>query len=109
MAQMKLIPFDDVLDREYGKPGTPLRDKFDKDVEEAVRAYRLGEAIRCERISQKLTQSQLGAKSGVMPRQISRMENGGSVSFASVAKVFKALGIVTPTVDMGACGKVALW
>lgn len=44
MAEMKLIPFEDILDDFYGKIGTPKRDDFEKRVEEAVNAYRLGVA-----------------------------------------------------------------
>ena len=45
MAQMNLTPLDDVLDKHFGKVGTPKRDAFESDVDEALHAYRLGEAI----------------------------------------------------------------
>ena len=45
MAQMDLTPLDDVLDKYFGKVGTPKRDAFESDVDEALHAYRLGEAI----------------------------------------------------------------
>ena len=45
MAQMDLTPLDDVLDKHFGKVGTPKRDAFESDVDEALHAYRLGEAI----------------------------------------------------------------
>ena len=43
---MKLIltPLDDVLDKHFGKVGTLKRDAFESDVDEALHAYRLGEA-----------------------------------------------------------------
>lgn len=46
MAQMNLTPFEDVLDNFYGKVGTTRRDEHDKEVEEALHAYQIGEAIK---------------------------------------------------------------
>ena len=42
---MKLKDFDIVQDELLGKKGTPERDAFEKDVAEAVQAYKIGEAI----------------------------------------------------------------
>lgn len=52
MAQMNLTPLDDVLDKHFGKVGTPKRDAFENDVDEALHVYRLGEAIKNARIEQ---------------------------------------------------------
>ena len=71
MAQMNLTPLDDVLDKHFGKVGTPKRDAFESDVDEALHAYRLGEAIKKARIEQNLTQEQLGERIGVKRAQIS--------------------------------------
>ena len=35
MAQMNLTPLDDVLDKHFGKIGTPKRDTFESDVDES--------------------------------------------------------------------------
>lgn len=43
---MNLTPLDDVLDKHFGKVGTSKRDAFESDVDEALHAYRLGEAIK---------------------------------------------------------------
>lgn len=32
--QPKLTPFEEILDRQYGKPGTPKRDAFEKELDE---------------------------------------------------------------------------
>lgn len=32
--QPKLTPFEEILDRQYGKPGTPKRDAFEKELNE---------------------------------------------------------------------------
>ena len=101
MAQMNLTPLDDVLDKHFGKVGTPKRDAFESDVDGALHAYRLGEAIKKARIEQNLTQKQLGERIGVKRAQISRLERGYSIT--------KALGVVTATIDLGIAGKVALW
>lgn len=36
---MNLTPLDDVLDKHFGKVGTPKRDAFESDVDEALHAY----------------------------------------------------------------------
>ena len=41
MAQMKLTPLEDVLDEHFGKVGTSKRDAFERDVDDALHAYRL--------------------------------------------------------------------
>ena len=109
MAQMNLTPFEQVLDERFGKIGSPERDKFERDVEEALHAYRIGEAIKAERLKQNLTQEELGKKIGVQKAQISRMERGYSISIPTMSRVFKALGVTTATLDLGIAGKIALW
>ena len=94
---MKFTPFEEVLDEHFGKIGTPKRDKFERDVEEALHAYRIGEAIKAVRLQQNLTQKELG------------MERGYSISIPTMSRVFKALGIATATLDLGVAGKIALW
>ncbi len=106
---MKFTPFEEVLDEHFGKIGTPKRDKFERDVEEALHAYRIGEAIKAVRLQQNLTQKELGEKIGVQKAQISRMERGYSISIPTMSRVFKALGIATATLDLGVAGKIALW
>ena len=43
---MKLYSFEEILDEDLGKVGTPERDSFDAEVQADVRAYHNGEAIR---------------------------------------------------------------
>ena len=61
------------------------------------------------RIEQNLTQVQLGERIGVKRAQISRLERGYSITIPTMRKVFKALGVVTATIDLGIAGKVSLW
>lgn len=109
MAKMKLTSLNEALDERFGKIGTPERDAFENDVDEALHAYRLGEAIKKARIEQNLTQEELGQRIGVKRAQISRLESGYSITIPTMRKVFKALGVVSATVDLGIAGKVALW
>ncbi len=106
---MKLYSLEEVTDELIGKKGTPVRDDFDRKVEDALHAYRIGEAIKAERLRQNLTQEELGERIGVQKAQISRMERGYSISIPTMSRVFKALGISTATLDLGIAGKVALW
>lgn len=109
MAQIKLTPFNELLDEQFGKVGTAERDNFEHEVDEALHAYRIGEAIKKARLSQNMTQQELGEKIGVQKAQISRLERGYSITIPTMGRVFKALGITTGMLDLGACGKVALW
>ena len=109
MKKMKLIPFENVLDETYGKPGTPTRDDFERRVDEAVHAYHVGEAIRKARLDQHLTQEELGERIGVKKAQISRIERGYSITIPTMSRVFRALGIATASLDLGRLGRVSLW
>lgn len=109
MGQMKLYDFEDFLTEHYGEIGTPRRDEFERKVDEAVHAYRIGEAVKKARLQQNLTQEQLGERVGVKKAQISRIERGYSITIPTMSRVFKALGIASATLDLGMAGKVALW
>lgn len=109
IGEMKLYSLDEVKDELIGKVGTPERDEHERKVEEAVHAYRIGEAIKSARLKQHLTQEALGERLGVQKAQISRIERGYSISLPTMSRVFKALGVSSATLDLGAAGKVALW
>ena len=109
IGNMKLYSLEEVKDELIGKVGTPERDEHERKVEEALHAYRIGEAIKNARLKQNLTQEELGERIGVQKAQISRMERGYSISIPTMSRVFKALGITTGTLDLGMAGKVALW
>lgn len=110
IGDMKLYTLDEVTDNIIGKKGTPARDEFDREVEESVHAYRIGETIKKARLEHNLTQEQLGEKIGVKRAQICKLENGRcSPTLSTMSRVFRALGITTATLDLGIGGKVALW
>ena len=108
MEEMKMISFDDLQDKYIGKIGTPQRDALEKQVEEAVQSYKLGEALKQARQMKQLTQAQLGEKVGVQKAQISRLENGKSITFSTLSRLLKALNIPA-SIEMSGVGKVALW
>lgn len=109
-GNMKFYSLDEVTDEIIGKKGTAERDEFDNEVEEALHAYRIGEAIKKARIRHNLTQEELGERIGVKRSQICKLENGRcSPTLSTMSRVFRALGIATATLDLGTGGKVALW
>ena len=90
--------------RLQGKKGTPKRDQFEAD----LNSFLIGEAIKQARQSKNLTQEELGNLIGVQRAQISRIENGKNLTFSTIARVFKAMGI-SAKLEIGSMGKVALW
>lgn len=106
---MKTYTFDEVKDELLGKVGTSERDEHERKVAEAVNAFRLGEVVRERRLDQKLTQEELGKRMGVKKSQVSKLERGDDMSLRSMRRVFRALGVESATLDLGAAGKVTLW
>ena len=81
--------YDDILDIQYGKTGTPERDSFDREAE----AFILAERLKTERRNAGLTQEQLAAKIGTKKAYISRIENGKTdVQLSTLFKIFQGLG-----------------
>lgn len=70
--KIKLTSFQDHLDKQYGKIGTLKRDEF----EARAKAFLIGELIKAERRSSKITQEQLAERIGAKKSFISRIENG---------------------------------
>ena len=109
MTNMKTYTFNEVKDELLGKVGTSERDEHERKVAEAVNAFRLGEVVRERRLDQNLTQEELGRRTGVKKSQISKLERGDDMSLRSMRRVFRALGVESATLDLGAAGKVTLW
>lgn len=101
---MKLYSHEEMLDEVLGKKGTPLRNQYEED----MNSYLMGEVIKKARQSKNLTQEQLGEMIGVKRAQVSRLESGENLTFSTIARVFKAMGI-NACLDIGSYGKVALW
>jgi len=69
-----LTSFTDHLDQQYGKRGTPDREKFEEEFE----AFKLGVMIQELRKENGMTQEQLAKKCGTTKTYISRIENNAS-------------------------------
>ena len=88
-AIMNARTFDELLDAEYGKAGTPEREQFDTD---SV-AFCLAETLKEERMRAGLTQEQLAERIGPKKTYISRLENGkADVQLGTLFRIFEGLG-----------------
>ncbi len=103
MEKMRFYTQEEIEDEFIGKEGTPERDKY----EEEINMFLIGEAIKRARQAKNLTQEELGKLVGVQKAQISRIENGKNLTFSTVIKLFKAMGI-SAKLEIGKLGKVAL-
>lgn len=108
-GNLKLYSLEEITSDLIGEKGTPNRQSFDCDVDNALYAYKIGTVIKNVRLQQHLTQEQLGKKVGVQKAQISRIEKGYSISIPTMSRVFKALGIPSATLNLGKAGTVPLW
>ena len=70
----KITTFEQLLEKEYGKKGTPIREKFEAD----AMAFRLGVLLKEARKEAHMTQAELAEKSGTKKSYISRIESGKS-------------------------------
>ena len=104
MKDMKFYTLEEIEDKYIGEKGTPKRDKYEAD----LHSFLIGEAIKQARQSKNLTQEELGILIGVQRAQISRIENGKNLTFSTISRVFKAMGI-SAKLEIGNLGKVALW
>ena len=98
------ITLDESKDKLIGKVGTPERDAYEED----LKFYAIGAAIKQTRKQLNLTQEELGQMVGVQKAQISRIENGNNLTFATVAKLFKAMNVKVE-LDIEQLGRVALY
>jgi HTH-type transcriptional regulator / antitoxin HipB len=69
-----LTSFADHLDSQYGKRGSPKREKYEQEFE----AYKLGAMLQELRKEKGLTQEELAEKCGTTKAYISRIENNAS-------------------------------
>ena len=86
---MACSTLDELLDVEYGKPGTPEREEFDKEAQ----AFCLAETLKEERLRAGLTQQQLAERIGTKKTYISRLENGkADIQLSTLYRIFEGLG-----------------
>ena len=105
MEKLKVYTHEEMLDRVIGERGTAAREKYETDNNN----FLIGEAIKQAREAKNLTQEQLGELMGVKRAQISKIESGKSISFSTIVRAFKAMGVKTASLELGSLGKVALW
>jgi DNA-binding XRE family transcriptional regulator len=70
----KVVKFEDHLDKQYGKPGTAKREKYEQGFE----SFKLGVMLQEFRKQKNMTQEQLAEKCGTTKTYISRIENDAS-------------------------------
>ena len=88
-AIMGAKTFDDLLNDEYGKVGTPARDQYEDDAQ----AFCLAECLKEERKRAGLTQEQLANRIGTKKSYISKIENGhADVQLSTLFRIFNGLG-----------------
>lgn len=104
---MRYATLEELEDKYIGNIGTPRRDAYEQALKDEIHAYNIGEAIKQARIKQELTQEELGERMGVQRAQVSRIESGRNLTFATVARAFKALGI--PAELSAGDIRLALW
>jgi DNA-binding XRE family transcriptional regulator len=104
MEDMRFYTEEEALNMILAEKGTPDRDQYEAD----IHSFLIGEAIKQARQSKNLTQEELGNLVGVQRAQISRIENGKNLTFSTIAKVFKAMGLGAK-LEIESLGKVALW
>ena len=91
MKEKDFYTLEEIEDEFIGVKGTPKRDKYEAD----LNAFLIGEAIKQAREARNLTQEQLGELMGVKRAQISKIESGKSISFSTIVRAFKAMGVNT--------------
>ena len=109
IGDMKAYSFEEIKDEFLGEIGTSERDEHERNVSDALHAYRLGEAVKQARLEKRMTQTDLGERIGVGRSRISRIEKGDGVTIPTMSRVFRALGYNTATLDLGGGRKIALW
>lgn len=88
-AIMEAKTFDDLLNAEYGKVGTPVRGQYEDDAQ----AFCLAECLKEERKRAGLTQEQLADRIGTKKSYISKIENGhADVQLSTLFRIFNGLG-----------------
>ncbi|MDR1884475.1 MAG: helix-turn-helix domain-containing protein [Prevotella sp.] len=86
----RLHSYDDLLNKKYGKRGTPERAAS----ENKAIAYYFGEILKARRKELKLTQQQLADKAGKERSYIARIEKGETnMQLSSLLKISAALGL----------------
>ena len=83
---MNAKTFDELLDIQYGKIGTKVRDEFEAKAQYFV----ISEMLKDARKKAHLTQEQLATKVGTKKSYISRLENGKcDIQLSTLYRIFE--------------------
>ncbi len=93
-TKSEITNYSEVLDRKYGKDGTPERAVF----EEEAYAFYTSQILLDARKSAKLTQAELAEKTGTDKAYISRLEKG--LITPSVATFFRFINILGKRIEI---------
>jgi HTH-type transcriptional regulator/antitoxin HipB len=78
--------FDEILDIQYGKVGTDLRNEF----EENAQYFIISELLKDARREANMTQEELANKIGTKKSYISRLENGKcDIQLSTLYRIFE--------------------
>ncbi|OFX44771.1 MAG: transcriptional regulator [Bacteroidetes bacterium GWA2_30_7] len=81
-----ITTLDEILDKKYGKPGAPKREKWEQEFE----SFRLGVLLEEARHKLGMTQEQLAEKCGTNKSYISRIENNSSdIRLSTLMKIIQ--------------------
>lgn len=103
MEKKKFYTHEEMKDIVLGPKGTTERDNYEADLE----MFFIGNTIKQARQSKNMTQEELGKLIGVQKAQISRIENGKNLTFSTLIRILKALGL-SAKLEIENLGKVAL-
>ena len=91
-ANPKIGSMDAVLDKLYGKVGSPEREEFRKE----AYSYCVGQIISDARKQEKMTQSELAEKVGISTTHLSHIETGNTkLSLPVFVDIAEALSVQT--------------
>jgi HTH-type transcriptional regulator/antitoxin HipB len=82
----KITSFSEHLDKQYGKVGTKMREKYEEEYE----SFELGVLLQEMRKERGLTQEQLALKCGTTKNYISKIENNATdIRLSTLMRIIK--------------------
>jgi len=85
-TENNITSLDQILDKKYGKKGTPKREEWEQQFE----AFRLGALLEEARVKLGMTQAELVEKCGTNKSYISRIENDASdIRLSTLMKIIQ--------------------
>ncbi len=78
--------FDELLEKEYGKIGSPKRNRY----EENAQMFIISEMLKQARKEANLTQEELAKRAGTRKSYISKLENAkGNIQLSTLIRIFE--------------------